>query len=64
MGRPVDPGRDMDTLPVAGQDTISEVDTDFELESRPDLERSALLDRSLDLGAESDASSFIPQPKR
>lgn len=59
---PVDPGRDMETLPA--EELVSECDTEFELESRPDLDTSHLLDPCSDLGAESDTSLFTPQPQR
>ncbi|XP_064094852.1 fat-like cadherin-related tumor suppressor homolog isoform X3 [Macrobrachium nipponense] len=59
---PVDPGRDMETLPA--DELISECDTEFELESRPDLDTSQLLDPNSDVGAESDTSLFVPQPQR
>ncbi|KAK8754144.1 hypothetical protein OTU49_013571 [Cherax quadricarinatus] len=59
---PVDPGRDMETLPA--DELISECDTEFELESRPDLDTSQLLDPNSDAGAESDTSLFTPQPQR
>ncbi|XP_063848744.1 fat-like cadherin-related tumor suppressor homolog isoform X3 [Scylla paramamosain] len=59
---PVDPGRDMETLPA--DELISECDTEFELESRPDLDTSQLLEPHSDAGAESDASLFTPQPHR
>nr|XP_053631087.1 fat-like cadherin-related tumor suppressor homolog isoform X2 [Cherax quadricarinatus] len=58
---PVDPGRDMETLPA--DELISECDTEFELESRPDLDTSQLLDPNSDAGAESDTSLFTPQPQ-
>ncbi|XP_042222155.1 fat-like cadherin-related tumor suppressor homolog isoform X3 [Homarus americanus] len=59
---PVDPGRDMETLPA--DELISECDTEFELESRPDMDTSQLLDPNSDAGAESDTSLFTPQPQR
>lgn len=59
---PVDPGRDMETLPA--DELVSECDTEFELESRLDLDTSQLLDPNSDAGAESDASLFTPQPHR
>lgn len=62
MEGPVDPGRDMETLPA--DELVSECGTEFELESRPDLDTSQLLDPNSDAGAESDTSLFIPQPQR
>lgn len=59
---PVDPGRDMETLPA--DELVSECGTEFELESRPDLDTSQLLDPNSDAGAESDTSLFVPQPQR
>ncbi|XP_076056118.1 FAT atypical cadherin kugelei isoform X2 [Oratosquilla oratoria] len=58
---PVDPGRDMETLPA--DELVSDCGTDFDLESRPDLDTSHLLDQT-DPGAESDTSLFSPQPQR
>lgn len=62
MEGPVDPGRDMETLPA--DELVSECGTEFELESRPDLDTSQLLDPNSDAGAESDTSLFVPQPQR
>ncbi|CAL4064237.1 unnamed protein product, partial [Meganyctiphanes norvegica] len=59
---PVDPGRDMETLPA--DESISECDTEFELESRHDLNNSQYLEQVSDTGAESDSSLFMPQPQR
>ena len=62
MEGPVDPARDMETLPA--DELVSDCGTDFDLESRPDLNTSELLDPVSDPGTESDTSLFIPQPQR
>ncbi|RXG73128.1 Fat-like cadherin-related tumor suppressor-like protein [Armadillidium vulgare] len=59
---PVNPTRDMETLPA--DEFASECGTDFDLESRTDLDTSHILDHSSDIDVESDTSLFIPQPHR
>ena len=63
VGEPVNPDRDMDTLAL--DELTSDCGTDFDLDSRPDLEPSHnIADSILDAGAESDTSYFIPQPQK
>ena len=59
MGEPVNPERDMDTLAL--DELTSDCGTDFELDSRPDLDPSHNIP---DAGAESDSSLFVPQPQK
>ncbi|CAL4062739.1 unnamed protein product, partial [Meganyctiphanes norvegica] len=59
---PVDASRDMETLPA--DESISELDSEFELDSRADIHSSQMLDLPSDPGTESDTSLFSPQPQR
>jgi len=58
---PVNPMRDMDTLAL--DELTSDCGTDFELDSRPDLEPGHNIS-CLDTGNESDTSLFVPQPHK